>query len=81
MIPRSTTLGPSAVLGEVARGMEIDDTLLRDYGISQEDVRAAIWYAALDRLQKKLFNPSKLMMVHVRAIHSKIKGEARDVCK
>jgi hypothetical protein len=30
--------------------MKIDDTLRRDYGISQEDVRAAIWYAALDRI-------------------------------
>ena len=60
MIPRSTTLGPSAVLGEVARCMEIDDTLLRDYGISQEDVRAAIGYAALDRILISYLIPASL---------------------
>jgi hypothetical protein len=43
MIQRSTTIGPAAViLGALDRGMEIDDTLRREYGISPEDVRAAI---------------------------------------
>jgi hypothetical protein len=43
-------------------------------------VMAGVHSRGRDRL-KKLFNPGKPMMVHVRAIRSKIKGGARDISK
>lgn len=80
MIPRSTTLGLSAVLGEVAKGMEIDE-IVWECGIKSRVCAGGDRYGARDRLQKKLFNPGKPMMVHVRAIYSKIKRGARDISK
>jgi hypothetical protein len=79
MIPRSTTPGLSAVLGEVAKGMEIDE-IVWECGIKSRVCAGGDRYAARDRL-KKLFNPGKPMMVHVRAICSKINGGARDISK
>jgi len=44
-VVRGTRVPVDVILGALAGGMEIDETA-REYGISQEDVRAAIGYAA-----------------------------------
>ncbi len=42
---RGTRVPVAVILGALAGGMQIDETA-REYGIEQEDVRAAIGYAA-----------------------------------
>jgi len=44
-IIRGTRVPVAVILGALAGGMQIDETA-QEYGISQEDVRAAIGYAA-----------------------------------